>query len=209
MPKFVDPAQKRLEFVAASWDVIATEGLSGVTLRKVAAVAGCTTGSLTHYFSDRSALLIEALREAHFAAAARMITVLGSKNDPFERIRLVLQQALPLDETRLREWKVWIAFWAALAGEPELAAENVRRYHEWREMIEELLSPLIEDPHELAEQANILIALIDGLGLRLALSFGTAEQAFVQDTAAVQSCGEQLDRYLYRHFPIQTKMKDA
>ena len=53
MPKSVDPTQKRAAFVAASWDVIAAEGLRGATLRRVAAEAGCTTGALTHYFSDR------------------------------------------------------------------------------------------------------------------------------------------------------------
>ena len=44
--------------------VIATEGLRGATLRRVAAEAGCTTGALTHYFADRQALLTAALQAA-------------------------------------------------------------------------------------------------------------------------------------------------
>lgn len=205
MPKFVDPEQKRREFVAASWDVIATEGLSAATLRRVAAAAGCTTGSLTHYFSDRSALLVEALRAAHFATAARMLVVLGSENTPVKRVRGVLHEALPLDATRLREWKVWIAFWAALTGEAELAAENARRYDEWREMVEELLSPLFPDPLILAEQAGLLIAMIDGLGVRLALTDGDAATI----AEARRRCVTLLDRYLILTFSDPAGLKGS
>ncbi|MEO9132788.1 MAG: TetR family transcriptional regulator C-terminal domain-containing protein [Sphingomonas sp.] len=201
----MDPEQKRREFVAASWDVIATEGLSAATLRRVAAAAGCTTGSLTHYFSDRSALLVEALRAAHFATAARMLVVLGSENTPVKRVRGVLHEALPLDATRLREWKVWIAFWAALTGEAELAAENARRYDEWREMVEELLSPLFPDPLILAEQAGLLIAMIDGLGVRLALTDGDAATI----AEARRRCVTLLDRYLILTFSDPAGLKGS
>ena len=62
MPKVVNHEEQRAGFVTASWEVIAEEGLGAATLRRVAAAAGMTTGALTHYFSDREALLVEALR---------------------------------------------------------------------------------------------------------------------------------------------------
>ena len=59
MPKTVDPIEKRAEFVTASWNVIAERGFDAVSLRSVAAAAGCTTGALTHYFSDRIIVLFQ------------------------------------------------------------------------------------------------------------------------------------------------------
>ncbi len=168
MPKSVDPTQKRAEFVAASWDVIAAEGLRGATRRRVAAEAGCTTGALTHYFSDRRSLLIDALRAAHYQAGTRMIEAARATSSDLERLKGVLLEALPLDEPRLREWRVWLAFWAESMNDAELAEENARRYAEWRELLQEVVGPLTRNAAQTEQEVAHLVALIDGLGLRLA-----------------------------------------
>ena len=191
MPKIVDPEQRRAAFVSATWQVIAEEGLNGATLKRVAAEAGCTTGALTHYFADREELLISALRQVHAAAGERMAVELAWPSPPLERLRAVLEEALPLDETRLREWKVWLAFWGASAGEPALQAENGRRYDEWRGLLSALVTPLTTEA-EVATETCLLMSLIDGLGLRLALM---AAPAAVQARAEVRA---QLAVYLRR-----------
>ena len=122
MPKIVDAAAKRAELVEASWEVIARDGLRGATLRRVAAAAGCTTGQLTHYFPGRHDLLVEALRAVHFAAGARMVAAEERARGPRERLEAVLLESLPLDTTRLREWRVWLAFWGEAMHERRLAA---------------------------------------------------------------------------------------
>ena len=168
MPKSVDPSQKRAELVAASWDVIASGGLKAATLRRVAAEAGCTTGALTHYFTDRQSLLTDALRTAHYQAGARMGEAAQCASSDLERLRAVLLEALPLDEPRLREWRVWLAFWAESMNDPGLAEENARRYAEWRALLLEVVGPLTRSPAHADEEVAHLIALNDGLGLRVA-----------------------------------------
>ena len=118
MPKVVDIASKRAAFVLASLDVIASEGLGGATLRRIAAQAGATTGSITHYFSSRDALLVETVAAAHLAAGVRMQAALERCENPEDQLEAVVLEALPLDPVRLREWKVWLAFRGALGGEP-------------------------------------------------------------------------------------------
>ncbi len=194
MPKSVDPSQKRTEFVAASWDVIAAEGLKGATLRRVAAEAGCTTGALTHYFTDRQSLLIDALRSAHNQAGARMIDAAKRASSHLERLKAVLLEALPLDESRLREWRVWLAFWAESMNDAELAEENARRYAEWRELLREVVGPLTRKAAQTEQEVAHLVALIDGLGLRLARH--TQGDAALE--AQQRECGETLMRYLTR-----------
>ena len=195
MPKSVDPEQKRAEFVAASWDVIASEGLKAATLRRVAAEAGYTTGSLTHYFSDRRSLLVDSLRAAHYQAGARMVDAAEHAASASERLAAVLHEALPLDAERLREWRVWLAFWAEAMNNPELAAENDRRYAEWREMLRDLVAPLFESAAQTDHQVAHLIALVDGLGLRIARL--SRDMEGVPALASRQrECRETLSRHL-------------
>lgn len=170
LPKIVDPEEKRAALVAASWSVIAQEGLGAATLRRVASVAGVTTGALTHYFSDRDALLIEALRAAHVTAGARMLEAAERDLSPKARLTAVVLEALPLDHNRLTEWKVWLAFWGAAAGDARLLEENRRRYAEWRQLLQALLLPLEKEPRQSSEWADFLMVIIDGLGTRVTLA---------------------------------------
>ena len=93
---------RRADLVAASLDVIANDGLAGATLRRIAAHMGASTGSITHYFDGRDALLVEAVRTAHEAAGLRMTRALGLSVDPRIRLEAVVLEALPLDSQRIR-----------------------------------------------------------------------------------------------------------
>ncbi|MEM7020599.1 MAG: TetR family transcriptional regulator C-terminal domain-containing protein, partial [Pseudomonadota bacterium] len=167
MPKSVDIEVKRSEFITASVDVIALEGLPAATLRRIAEKAGCTTGSLTHYYSDRKSLLLETLRAVHNAAGQRMVETVAGNTSDFEKLHAVLREALPLDETRLKEWRVWLAFWANAMDDEALTAENTKRYQQWCDAVEQLLSPFIA-PEEVKTETAYLIALVDGLGVGIA-----------------------------------------
>lgn len=168
MPKQVDHEARRRELVEASWDVIAREGIEGTTLRKVAAAADCTTGRIAHYFSSRDELIRLALRTANSAAGKRMIEIAKTESNAHERLRLVVYEGLPLDAARLREWKVWIVFWAAAASNDDLARENARRYKEWQELLSQLISD-VSGPDDADVHALTLVSLVDGLGIRAAL----------------------------------------
>lgn len=168
MPKVVDHEARRRELIEASWAVIAAEGLEGVTMRKIAAAAGCTTGRLTHYFKDREALILAALRAINDVTGERVRKYLR-ENDGKESLIEAAAEALPLDGQRLAEWKVWLAFWAAAATDPDLAAENDRRQEEWLDEIRPVLSSLAPGC-DAAYEAERLLALVNGLGLRAAVS---------------------------------------
>lgn len=164
MPKKVDHDERRRELVQASWDVLCKEGLEGVSLRRVADAAQCTTGRIAHYFEGRDELLVASLRLAHSQAAERMQTIANRETDPLKRLRAILLESLPLDTRRLKEWQVWLSFWAAAIGHKELAAENRRRYEEWRVALASALQPLTSNS-DVPIIADLLVTLIDGLGI--------------------------------------------
>lgn len=170
MPKVVDHAERRKELIEAIWDVIAQDGIDGLTLRRVANSAGCTTGRISHYFSSREELLSSALRMAHKNAAVRMMKIADSNLDAIQRLILVCYEGLPLDKRRLREWKVWIVFWAAVASSRGLARENTLRYKDWQDLVARMLTECGVSPQHLESRLFELMSIVDGLGLRLTLA---------------------------------------
>lgn len=169
MPKKVDHDERRRELVQASWDVLCVDGLEGVSLRRVAQAANCTTGRIAHYFKGRDELLIASLRMAHTQAGARMRVIAESETDPLKRLRAILLESLPLDARRLKEWQVWLSFWAASIGHKDLSAENQLRYEEWRAALAGALLPLVSGK-QVSVLADRLVTLIDGLGVGVTLS---------------------------------------
>ena len=168
MPKIVNIASKRAELVAASLEVIANEGLPGATLRRIAAHMGVSTGSITHYFDGRDELLLEAVATAHNAAGLRMRSAVGRSANPADRLESVVLEALPLDKVRIREWKVWSAFRATLPGSSVFSKGNELGYGAWKAFLITLLEPLFADPDAIRREAALIMAMVDGIGFRLA-----------------------------------------
>jgi len=163
VPKVVDHDQRRAAVVAAASNVVALGGLDAATMRRIADEAGCSTGRITHYFTDKREVLVAVLREVHAAASARMLRRL-SEGDRSERLRGVLEEALPLDRIRLEEWRVWLAFWGRTAGDSELEAEQRARYREWSSLVAQLMDRTPDDP-----EVDRVTAIIDGIGIRATL----------------------------------------
>ena len=57
MPKIVDHDQQREWLLDACFRVFARDGFANATMRKLAKEAGVSTGTLYHYFPDKSSLL--------------------------------------------------------------------------------------------------------------------------------------------------------
>ena len=192
MPKQVDVEEKRRTLINAAVQLIASEGMAAATMRGVADAAGCTTGTLTHYFANREELLIGVLRAVHNQAGARMRDALQPPGSAAERMRRVLEESLPLDEVSLLEWKVWLTFWASSMTSPVLTAENQRRYQDWRTLLQSLLAEL-PTSMDVPVETGLLQNFIDGLGITVARQ---AEPRAMRRAQA--ECRELLNTYLQR-----------
>jgi AcrR family transcriptional regulator len=179
MPRLVDHDARKRELLDASLALVASEGIEAATLRRLARAADCTTGAITYYFEGRDALLVAMLRRAHQTTGARMLRAAGRGASPRDRLWAVLMEALPLDPERLAEWRVWLAFWGAAAGNPALVEENLARYAEWRALLQTLVRDLAETQADLPLRVDALMGLIDGFGLQIALSKGLQSEGAV------------------------------
>lgn len=167
MPKLVDHDARRAELARAAGRSIATLGLTGVTLREIAAEAGCTTGALAHYFDDKEALLASALQ-----AFADDTLQAARSTSPTNRAELLetLDVAIPTTGARAAEWRVWMWFWVHSTVDESLANHNRRLQQGWTDYIAQCLDQVIANEgldlgtptHELAVQ---LLQSLNGIGL--------------------------------------------
>ncbi|MFN8640435.1 MAG: TetR family transcriptional regulator C-terminal domain-containing protein [Candidatus Binatia bacterium] len=173
MPKIVHHDQRREAIARAAWRTIARAGLEASTVRAIARDAGCSTGVLQHYFPDKDALLLHALRLVTRQTGGRMAERANGRTG-LAALRAVLREALPLDAASRLEWRIWLAFWSRAVHDAGLAAEQRRRYRDWRAVIRALLRDAqrrgeVSAHLDPAGEADALVAFIDGLGLGAAL----------------------------------------
>ena len=169
MPKTVDVDERRQEITDAAARLIARAGIGAATMREVAAEAGWTTGSITHYFTDKRELLLRTLQAS--LASRRGGRVGRAADGPAKALRAVLADALPLDEPSRRHWMVTVAFCAQAAGDPEMAQVQRDAYRDFRALVAKLIircehAGALVVPHGPQRMAEELIAFTDGIALQ-------------------------------------------
>lgn len=181
MSKQIRNPEARTRVVDAAWRVIASVGVHGATMRAIAAEAGVTTGSVTHYFEDKQQVVAEVVRYNNVRARDRVVAAIGESRG-LVALESAVDALLPTDEDRQREWQVWIASWRPGA---ELSTEELRAGRRFvARMLEELLKQAVADGElpeglEVAHQAERMLTLIAGIGLTI----GVESQARLRRTA--------------------------
>ncbi|WP_313817525.1 TetR/AcrR family transcriptional regulator [Citricoccus sp.] len=131
MPKVVDHQQRKRELVEATWRIIARRGLSGATMRQIAAEAGFANGSLKPYFPTK-AELIEATYAFVFDRTNRRVAVATRGLEGLAALEGFCREVLPLDVDRLDEARVVISFWQEAAHDLRGSELNNASMAQWR-----------------------------------------------------------------------------
>lgn len=167
MPKIVDWDTRRDEILSATWRVIARDGIAKATISAIAREANCSRGILAHYFDDKADILGSALVMSHRRVGARMdASAAGHRG--LAALRIVMLEALPLDEVRDLEAQIEISFWGRALGNPALRR---LQHAEFDRFAERLRGHLVEaekdgelrDGVDVELAAHQLLVLIDGL----------------------------------------------
>jgi len=166
MPKQVDHAQRREEVAAALWRVVMRDGIEGASLRRVAAEASWSPGSLRHYFATQSELLAFAM-DLVTERAVRRVDALPARPDRRATATRLLQEILPLDAERRAETQVWLAFTMRALVDPGLRGRREEAHAGLRELCRSAVV-LLGAP-EVEHETQRLHALIDGLALHAIL----------------------------------------
>jgi len=173
MPKIVDWDARRDEILSATWRVIARDGIAKATIRAIAREANCSRGILAHYFYDKADILGSALVMSHRRVGARM-DANASGHRGLDALRIVMLEALPLDEVRDLEAQIEISFWGRALGNPALAE---LQHSEFDRLRKRLRAHLAEAAKRGEITANLdinlaihqLVVLIDGVSAQRVL----------------------------------------
>jgi AcrR family transcriptional regulator len=130
MPARGDHDARREDVSEAVWRVLARRGFGGLTLRAVATEMGASTGLLTHYFPNKRALVRHALEVAGRRSVGRPRRTAAGPGLP--ALRAALLDVLPLTPEATAMNRVWVSFWDAALGDPDLGAAQTERYERWR-----------------------------------------------------------------------------
>ncbi|MGX1516260.1 AcrR family transcriptional regulator [Streptomyces collinus] len=127
-----DHEARRRDVSAAVWQVMATRGFAGLTLRAVAAELGATTGLLTHYFPTKRALVEYALDLLEQRTLSRPRRQAGQG---LAALRDALLDILPLTPEAVDSNRVWVSSWDAALSDPALSTDYARKYAQGRERL--------------------------------------------------------------------------
>lgn len=186
MSRSSDRSAQESQLSRAVWDVLATQGIERLTIRSVAAAAGCTTGLVMHRFPNRQALLRHARRLLYERIRGRVDVLEADASDPRAALRAVLAQGLALDEQTTAESSVWVGFLAAAVGNEELTALHRRNNRAWRDRIGRLVSAAGPGcpARRAATMTLALIAMVEGaaaLGAADPITYPPAAQLAMLD----------------------------
>lgn len=164
------PAERRGELLGRAVQIARTEGLSAVTLRRVAADLGVTPGLVSHYFAAA-----EQLTAAAFRAAAQQD--LDAANARVEAQPTASAKILALIDYMLADdgddgddgSALWLETWTLARRNPVLAAEADDLTAQWVARIADIVAAGVEAGEFTVDGrvdavARRVLTLIDGLG---------------------------------------------
>lgn len=194
MPKVVDHEERRAELAAAVWRLAAREGVESLTVRRVAAEAGWSTGALVHYFRDKEELIRFAFETTVDRVGRRMQAAAERTEEPLELARALLVEGLPVDADRRAEVRVWFAVLGLALTRPALARAERVAYRAWRGRLAAALREAGErgqlDPElDFDGEAAALVALVDGLAIQ-----ATFEPRALPSERLLELVDERLER---------------
>lgn len=165
--------ERRAQIVQAAFDVATRGGLSALTVRKVAAQAGLSTGLVFFHFKTKEQL-IDALLDYVLATTTvlRMTDDVAQIGSPLERLRALLAHEMQRLASEPRRIRVFFDFWArGLVHKPirrKMQAELDRYRAAFRPMAEEVLAAEPERFSAVTPEglAAVAVSLIKGCAVQ-------------------------------------------
>ncbi|MBF6330598.1 TetR/AcrR family transcriptional regulator [Nocardia transvalensis] len=161
----VQAADRRRELLDRLADVIAEDGLEGVSIRTLAARADVSIGTVQYYFSTKNDLLQRVWEYVRDETADRFWGSGVAELAPAQRLERLTELLIPPDsEDRLT--RVWLALVARAAHDPEIAAlHRVQWQHMENLLAEALASANPKRADEAPEAAAEFLGLLDGFAI--------------------------------------------
>ncbi|MER7950470.1 TetR/AcrR family transcriptional regulator [Streptomyces sp. NPDC096079] len=173
MTKAERALETRERILKAACEVIADIGFENVSMRKVAEHAGVSKALLHYHFDTREKLFAEAMTHSFAQTGADLD---GGDTDLPAAVLLarIVRTMLPTDEELRQDWKLWQELWVRAQRDEaarQLAVDLYDQLHTWvGGAVERGVASGEFTPCDVAAVSTLVLALCDGLGIRLMLA---------------------------------------
>lgn len=166
---------KQSELIAAALFCLKKEGYKGLSVRKVADVAGVSVGLINHHFGTLEKLVAAAYDSmAGDILSALQNTCNEGQEDPVSRIDIFIRESFNprlLDPDLLN---AWIVFWGMTRYSPEIDKTHSDSYKKYLDYLSQLLGELWQQenktPCNLRLASIAFSSLLDGLWVESCLN---------------------------------------
>ena len=163
------------EVLAAAVRVITERGADATRFTDVAQASGVPVSTLQYYFGSREDMLAAAFRHASEVELAALRSELDALSDPWRRLAHIVDVALA--DFRPAEGQtghLWVEAWRFGMRDPDMRTDVLTDYTAWRALITDAVregraSGRFQTTLEPDRVAVLLLALLDGLGMPLAI----------------------------------------
>ena len=172
MSTVVSPSRRR-ELGEALWRVVIRDGIEAASVRKVAAEAGVSTGSLRHVFPTQSELLTFAM-QLIVDEVKRRVEAIDPSDDIRDTVERRLHCLLVLDPETRAIFDVWLAFASRARVEACLQPLRDETHAEVRALCRQSIETLHDHGRtrpnlDTRYETERLHALIDGIAMHATL----------------------------------------
>jgi AcrR family transcriptional regulator len=160
------PAERHGELLAKAVEIAQVEGLSAVTLRRVAADLGVTPGLVSHYFSSAEQLITAAFRSAAVADLDEARTRVDAAPTALAKMDALMDYLL--DDSSDDASALWLEAWSLGRRNAALASEAKELTDDWLACIAGIVRAGTQEGEFRVDDVEVaarrLLTMIDGLG---------------------------------------------
>jgi AcrR family transcriptional regulator len=140
-PVGADGEQTRARIITSAMRCVADVGHSRATIREIARAADMTSGSLYHYFPNKSELLKATVKEIDQIAIPRLRAAAAQADDVIDRLEAVLDESHRL----MREYPYLAAFDRAMRAENTAHTRGRRSRYPGLKALRDIINDVIAD----------------------------------------------------------------
>jgi AcrR family transcriptional regulator len=153
MPQLMDTRNRAGTLVAAVNEILATDGIPGLSLRKVAHVSRVSTGSIIHHLGDKARLL---------SLGAGLTAQALHHRISLQTWEIGALAFLPGSGDEIVDLRVWLAWVELGRSDPGIELYVTRAEQEERALLAETLGYVLS-----RDDLDLVAAVIDGLRTRV------------------------------------------
>ena len=165
---------RQLELSRAAFEAVVKFGLRGTTLERVGDIAGVSKGVVLHHFKDKSALLEAVFRRSNSLLSMSLVELFQHTETQYERLWAIAHANFSEPIYNKEVCQAWVSLLSEVPQSKNCqrvqAANNARIHSNLSHELKHVL-----EPEAVADAANILGILIDGIWVRAGLFAATPD----------------------------------